>query len=437
MFFRIGLLCVGVLVVAARGGGDGGSPSQSTATVVATTQPVMPQASAGPSSDSESIDVRATTIGAPVPFPAGVALIIEVGCWQCDGDPGSLVRIYRGDAGALRETTLIGGARLPHSVSPDGSQIAFAECTRGTCDGFNPTSVDVQSTISWSHDGGITSESFPPLDGLYFASTVVRGMLLATGQTADSTPLPMRRYPGGHEFAVPSRGDEPTATGWDQVSFLAAGRSRILLGPDVEEFDLGEGRRIDQIAPEDAAGTRLAISWNEPAPDGNTRSYVSIVALDDGRYRLQGTYAVDSGAGHMGWVDADTLVGTYIFRNADLPTHGSRDARGSIPLPALFDLKAGVLHPIIDPFLDDTPYARGRNFVLAAIRGSFARVVNTGSCLNLRSEPRADAPAKSCAADEVLLRLPDHEEAVGGTMWLLVAMPDGTDGWVSSEFVAR
>jgi hypothetical protein len=433
----------GCLLVAASCGGSKPSPPPAAPTAHVTAVPTTPATpGASPPSIDATIDAVPLRIGAPIPFPENIALIIEVGCWQCDGDPGRLVRIYRDSAGVLQETPLTGPSISGgHIVSSDGSQVAYAWCSRGTCDGFNPPSPDVQSTIAWSTDGGITSTTFARLDGVYHVAAVVRGMLLTTGQTADMSPLPMRRYPSGDTFTPPPGGAYPIATGWDQLAFLTADRQTILLGPDVASFDLGRGRQITSIAPAGVAGDRFAIDWSERVTDTDVRFYKSVVSLTALPFRveIERTFLVDGSVGQSGgWLDPDTLIGTYDFHDADLPTHGApAQGTGSRPLPALFDFKTGTIHPILEPFLSGTPYEHGRNFVLAAIPGPFARVVNTGSCLNLRSEPRPDAPAKTCAADNVLLRLLGREESAGGATWLLAAMPDGTDGWVSSEFVAR
>jgi hypothetical protein len=414
------------------------SSASAEATQAQTSAPRTPEAS--PGADG-TVPAETLRVGAPVPLPENVALIVEVGCWQCDGDYGKLVRIYRDASGALQETPLLdppGG----HAVSPDGSQVAFWWCSRGICDGFNPTSPDVQSTISWSHDGGITATAYAPIDGDYYVAAVLRGMLLARGQTADGQALPLRRYPGGDTLTPPPGGVYPIATGWDVLEFLTADRGRILLGPDVAPFDLGPGRQINSIAPADVGGDRFAVDWSEHVTDTDARFYKSIVSLTGPRLHMEieRTFLVDGFLGQSGgWLDADTIIATYNFHDADLPAPaGSPDSRGSRPLPAVIDLKTSTVHPIVEPFASSPAYQHGRNFVLGVVRGPFARVVNTGSCLNLRTEPRADAPVLACAADSVLLRWVGQEEkSADGQNWALVAMPEGDDGWVSPEFIAR
>jgi hypothetical protein len=429
------------ITISCRGGKT--APSASVTAPVgsaaeATQAPTDRPAPAASPAAGATITAGALRVGAPVPLPDNVALIVETGCWQCDGDYGRLVRIYRDESGALRETPLAGAAG-GHVVSPDGSQVAYSWCSRGTCDGFNAPSPDVQSTIAWSRDGGITSETFAPLDGVYDVAAVTRGMLLARGQTADLQPLPLRRYPGGDVLTSPPGAVYPVVLGWDQSAWLTADRTTILAGPDVESLDLGQGHEINSIAAEDVAGDRFAIDWSERVSGGDVRFYKSIVSLAGQRFRIERTFPVDGSFGQSGgWLDAHTLIGTYDFRAADLPAPaGAPDRYGTRPLPALFDLNTSTIHPILDPFASNAPYAGGRNIVVAVVHGPFVRVTSTGSCLNIRAEAHADAPARACAADDVLLRTLGKEQSADGKTWLLVAMPDGVDGWVSSEYLAR
>lgn len=419
------------LAVSCTGGTSSRTP---TATVSAVSSPATeaPSATAAPG----AILLR---VGESAEIPEGVALIVETGCWQCDGDYGRLVRIYRDASGALQETPLL-NVRGGHAVSPDGSQVAYSWCSRGACDGFNPTSPDVQSSIQWSNDGGITATTFGPFDGVYDVATVTRGLLVASGQTADLQPLPLLRFPSGDVFTPPPGGAYPVSVGWDYIDWLTADRTAIQFGPDVGPLDLGAGHEIARVQVESPSGDRLLVDWHERLPDGDIRFYASIASWADQRWRIDHTFLLDGSVGRSGlWLDADTLIGTYEFRAADLSASaGSSNGLGSYLLPALFDLKTNTLHPIVEPFASKPPYAGGRNFVLAVMRGPFARVANTGSCLNLRTEPRADAPVRICAADKVLLRTLGHEETADGTAWIAVAMPDGVvDGWVSDEFIDR
>lgn len=105
--------------------------------------------------------------------------------------------------------------------------------------------------------------------------------------------------------------------------------------------------------------------------------------------------------------------------------------------PALIDAVTGAVSPIINPFRADLwPRPDGNNFVFAIQTGPFARVINTGSCLNVRAEPGAASQALECAADGVLLRPQGESAGVEGEgVWIRVLTPAGVGGWVSAEYL--
>jgi hypothetical protein len=89
----------------------------------------------------------------------------------------------------------------------------------------------------------------------------------------------------------------------------------------------------------------------------------------------------------------------------------------------------------VGPF-HELPFS-GRNYVRAVLQGPFARVVDTGSCLNVRAEPGMTADVLACAADGVLLRDTGESREVDGATWRRVATPAGIEGWASEEFLER
>jgi len=109
-------------------------------------------------------------------------------------------------------------------------------------------------------------------------------------------------------------------------------------------------------------------------------------------------------------------------------------------VPAIFDLEAGEAHPLAGPF-QELPLS-GRNYIRAIVHGPFARVVDTGACLNVRAEPAMAEPAMAasvlaCAADSVLLRDTGETREVEGTAWRRVVTPAGVEGWASSQYLER
>jgi hypothetical protein len=439
MIVKAGLLCLCLALAAACGGSKTSTLPSSVAGTGAAVTPAQVTSQASPSG-SPSADATpaaiAPRIGAPIPFPDDVALIIETGCWGCDGDYGRLVRIYADAKGAFQETALLRGSPSgAYTVSLDGAQVAQSWCSRGTCGPYNPPSPDVQTTIRWSHDGGITSTVLGPIDGEYDVAAVTTSLLIVTGFSSGSQPLLPRLFPGGDVFTPPPGAAHPVVIGTDEIGWVTTDRTRVLDAAGKVLIELGAGEEIHGIAPSGRGDDRLEIEWTNRDASNSVRLFRSIVSRDGSGFRIQRTYAVDAVFGSPGgWLDRDTMLGTYGFRAADLPSSvGSPGGE----LPALFDINTGVLRPILEPFASKPPYVGGRNIVLAVMRGPFARVTNTGSCLNVRAEPAGSAASLDCAADGVLLRPLGDERAVGGATWLRVATPAGIEGWASAEFIER
>jgi hypothetical protein len=89
----------------------------------------------------------------------------------------------------------------------------------------------------------------------------------------------------------------------------------------------------------------------------------------------------------------------------------------------------------VGPF-HELPFS-GRNYVRAVLHGPFARVVDTGSCLNVRAEPAIAAPVLACAADGVLLRDTGESREVDGASWRRVITPAGVEGWAQTQYLER
>ena len=224
-------------------------------------------------------------------------------------------------------------------------------------------------------------------------------------------PLPMLRYPGGDEFAPPPRGDEPIATGWDQISFLAAGRSTILLGPDVASSSiLVHGRRIDDIAP----GRRRRVAgwpfdWSEAAPDGRRcRFYKSIAALATGGIAIERDVRrsmARSGPSEAGSMRTRSSRRTS-SSDADLPTHGSlRRGRLAPVAGALRSRRPASFTRSSIRFLSGRPTLSGRNFVLAVMprsvraRREHRRVASTSDRSRGPMRPPRSALPMMCCCD--------------------------------------
>lgn len=76
-------------------------------------------------------------------------------------------------------------------------------------------------------------------------------------------------------------------------------------------------------------------------------------------------------------------------------------------------------------------------FIHPIVPSGFARVVNTGSCLNVRLSPGTNAAILVCLSDGTLMRDTGETRNVGPDVWLRVITPNGAEGWVITTFLKR
>jgi hypothetical protein len=428
---------------------DGGSPSP-TATA-------SPSTGAAASTPRPTATVTATPPGGPVAVngvpvqplllrdeidvPPDLALIVETGCFQCDGPATGLARVYRDRTGAVRTDTLYhlgegqreGTYITGVAVRPDGSDMVLAVCTRGRCVDLGRPTADAQTTLLRSRDGGMTWQELGRLDGAYLLRGIVTGGVLVGGPfTAEPSPPRFMVFPGG--AAVPPPAQDPKA--WPVVLYdgsilWRSGDGRRLLRPDGTEFlriDMpGEVSLGDVQA--DATGERVIVTWFSEG-----RPYLGVAERTG---RMVRVFA--AGAGGFVQVGAslapERAAGNVNVKVEQLRTRPDVSFFVEL-LPALLDLDMGRASPFTGPFLAP-PLLNGRNRVHAVVRGPFVRVSGTGSCLNVRGAPSTAAPVLACLADGVLLRDAGEARGEGGVTWLRVVTPAGADGWASAEFLVR
>jgi hypothetical protein len=321
-----------------------------------------------------------------------------------------------------------------YALNSDASKIVVSVCTRGQCAWLDWAEPDAQTTLYRSLDGGVTWSEFGVLDGSSGVMAIAgEGVVLWNGDPAQAGPR-YRLYPSGVPVQAPQAEDNwpLSLPSGDLIWWSKDGR---LLRSDGSEFlDLGEDvtsvniwRKNIQLDP---SGEQLAIVWRTQGPGQTGQNYLAEITTDG---RLTRAFSLGEYAGVGGWVDSKLLVGNASFTPQEL---GVTDANFFGYLPALYDLDAGQLHPVKQPF-HDPPFGGQRNHVQAVLHGPFARVVNTGACLNVRAEPAMTADALTCAADGVLLRDTGETREVGGVTWRRVLTPAGVEGWASSQYLER
>jgi hypothetical protein len=132
------------------------------------------------------------------------------------------------------------------------------------------------------------------------------------------------------------------------------------------------------------------------------------------------------------WLDGHRLIG-HLNKTFGLMPDSSPTFFGNVP--AVVDLESALISPIPQPFLDQKIFRR--NNVVGVQHGPFARVVNTGDCLNVRASPSAGAGILRCYVDGVLLQDLGETRESGGTTWARVKAPGGLEGWASVEYLER
>ena len=227
-------------------------------------------------------------------------------------------------------------------------------------------------------------------------------------------------YPGGERVRPPWAGGRPIPLRdrkliWQQrsdPSTLRRGDGSVFMTLDIPS----DATLLDFI--ESPFDDQIAVLW--------TVSQQTIIGLANSEGEISqsinfGNKMVSVG----GWLTAGRLVVTAEFPKDQLETPPAGPYAGA--LPGVLDLDSGTMRPISSPF-SKVEFQQGHSRIEATVRGPFARVVNTGGCLNLRAEPSLDAEIVGCLSDNVLL-LDTGETARGGDVtWLRVVAPLGLEG---------
>ena len=412
------------------------------------TTPVPPTPTEAPSETGMPV-----VLGDEIEFPDDVAVIVSLGCADCEGSTNGLIRVHSGPDGEILVTSLfsvdsldlpprsvvIDGESLKEdpyilgapAISRDGGEVVIGICTRGRC-GPNAARVtsDAQVAVYRSVDGGVSWSKLVDLDGAYEVVEVVREGIIVYGPLGSDESTPeFTVYPGGERVRPPWAGGRPIPLRdrkliWQQRS-------------DPRTLRRGDGSAFMSLAlPSDATlldylqspfEDQIALHWTE--------AQQTIIGLANSEGQI--TQSINFGDGMVavgGWIAAGQLIVIADFPKGRLASPPAETYRGA--LPGVLDLESGRLRPISSPFAD-ARFQRGRSQVVATVMGPFARVVNTGGCLNLRAEPSLDAEIVGCLADNVLLPDTDETARSGDVTWLRIVAPLGLEGWASTVYLER
>jgi hypothetical protein len=400
-----------------------------------------------------------------VSFPSHMALIMETGCWQCGEPPTGLRRMYKDPDREMRIEQIfsveqmglpprtvgtVDGPKEPPplitglAVAPGASEMLVSVCIEGPClgnpDGGSPPG---RTAVFGSTDGRVTwnliGDDYNPTLSVF--GYIAPGIALASQTSPGGPKRSLLKFPSLERLEPVEELRHPVLSADGELiwgSYLGppvygSGQTFLALAPGMfPGAQIGTFSGDQMMTYSDGAGPfPLTWRWDSHDPEPLTRHFVSLVSPEG---VLLQTYETSRDSNQMltaMWAPDGRVLVTMVV--------GSRHIIGAPDdyvglLPALLDLDSGQYVTVKEPFLEDD-FGPGRDIIHAVQTGPFARVVNTGSCLNIRESPDLHSTILTCAADGVLLRTSASPYTVGDTSWVFVTAPDGTSGAAATEFL--
>ena len=446
--FVSGVVIVSAMVIFALRdtGGEGvdhaGDGIETPGTTAASPTPIgsvtpAPSVTTVPNPTGETVagvPVSGLVFGAPSSLPVPLSVIVEKGCYQCDGPTSGFERVTLDNDGKLKVEKL--NTPTPGYISsqywdPAGKAHYLGICSRGYCGGVGPISADAQTTIYRSTDGGVTWQALETTDGFVsVAAASGQDVLLNRSTYADGKFDYKFQIMGTEKFVRPPAGAQPEMIDTRLIGWrLADGRtiqgldgSTLLVLPDL-------GLPAAQQAPVRVeavlANGDIFVSWNAGAQH---ETYLGLFRNGQLTSVFKGPSSLSVG---------NVMIPAVAFGNVTIPKADGSES-GSPLYPALIDFATGTVNvlELFGPVGSDA-YSGQRNRIQLVEPGTFLRVTGAGDCLNVRETPSTAAKSLGCYADNVLLRDLAGEQSAGGITWKKVETPGGDAGWASSEFLAK
>ena len=395
----------------------------------------------------QGVSIRPLRIDFDIPVTTTASLIIELGCTQCDGPTTGFARVY-GRSFGTQFDVLLTPEMLPlpaaepedqryiagFGFAPDGSELIAGVCVHGYCGGLGGPTPNAEVWLFRSEDGGI---SWTELQRLPRPELIVGwlgpGSVLTShyDDSAGAFSFTVRPTgeaitpPVGHSDAWPSVATEGHILWHDGGARLLYPDGRVYAETDQAGVSFGKPLLGSQ-------SDLMPLSW-----DGDDRYYLAQMEPDGSVLRA---FVADPWVNPEAWLSS--VSDDRVFASASVPV--DRYAPVGLGqfvgvLPAIIDLGSASVLPISQPFLQ-APFLNGRNHVVAVQQGPFARVVNTGDCLNVRDAP-VDGEILECVRDNVLVLDLEHAsglvESTPVPGWLEVRTPSGRRGWASAQYLER
>jgi DNA-binding CsgD family transcriptional regulator len=366
------------------------------------------ESAGSPTGSPPATGLQVLTLGPTIELPPNVSLLLETGCFQCDGPPTGLIRVTRSAEGvAERELLVSAGAHVLYgqeeasvqyfagdlpipretiqtekgeelyepyvtgiAASAEGSEIVVSVCVYPGCGVGKEASFPPGRTALYrSVDGGETWSDFGTTEGGMVLGIVAPGEVLAMSQVSQDGPPDVYLYPSRERVERPS-----TAEGVFQPPRVLAdgtiawpGRGGTLVRSDgsvvltLPQIAGGTGPYVIGSVVQQGFGDGLiAVYWFDAAE----APFLSVLDASGTHIRTMslGRYIIGDG---WAWVSDSALVANVEVGAGDLP---EPPPAGYVEeLPVQIDLSVGTIHAIVDPFLEEGSEA-GRNFVRGAQR---------------------------------------------------------------------
>ncbi len=418
-------------------------PSQPPATPPSGTTP--PPATPPPTGEViAGVPVSAVTFTQPGSLPVPMSVVIEKGCFQCDGPTSGFERATLNDQGQVVTETLFepDTGYISHSYWDAANRTHYLSvCSRGYCGGVGQISPDAQTTIMRSIDGGVSWQDVQTFDGdVGLAGATQQGFLLNRSTFSNGMADYRFQLLGTDTVVRPPAGTEPefyysrgTLAGWRKTGtneILGLDGSLLVTLPDVGNPQVGGAPRVGAVL-----GDEVLIVWSDGSSQAGISSYLGL--MRNGSLATIFKYKPASGDTFLSlgtWLTKSVAFGNAWVTPTDINPASSNNQGGLHPI--MFDLQTGQMTvlELYGPAFSDNYFAQ-RNYIREVEPGPFLRVTGAGDCLNVREQPNATAPVVQCFADDVLLKDLNQEQQAGGLTWAKVQTPTGKQGWASAEFL--
>lgn len=385
-------------------------------------------------SDPPGVFAHDVIVGEPIELPEGMALVIETGCFHCDGFMEALYRASRPVGGALDVAKLFEADRsafasayiTSFAMRPDASDMVVAVCTKGYCGGLHFAEPSSEATFYRSQDFGMNWSVLAVAgEAREVIAVTDAGIVVGPGPSPDFTKA----------WLIDGTLLKPLAGAYS-IAALSRRNGEVLWWNDSShEVQRGDGSRV-VTQPESRYGPDVATNAGQPPlsfwgaggpirPSGGFGGYYLTVEAMDGSevgLRLGG----DSAAPAQ-WLDERHILATIELTTRvfgpGVPPLGFRTGAMT---PSIVDIYSGQVQPISGIAGEGPISGIGRNRVQAVYR-----LPTDSPCLPVRDRWKQTASVIGCAVASSL-RATGERRYGDAVEWRGVWLADGRSGWVEA-----